>query len=59
MTKQDNFYLTVESDSFFERNKKLNNQFLDNFKSKKIRTRKEQIYNLIQKKNKIKNKTKG
>ena len=35
MTKQDNFYLTVESDSFFERNKKLNNQFLDNFKSKK------------------------
>jgi cyclopropane fatty-acyl-phospholipid synthase-like methyltransferase len=58
MIKQDNFYLTVESDSFFKRNKKLNNQFLDNFKSKKIRTRKEQIYNLIQKKYKIKKKTK-
>ena len=58
MTKQDNFYLAVESDSFFDRNKKKNNQFLNKFKSKKIRTRKEQIYNLILKKYKIKKKTK-
>lgn len=58
MTKQDNFYLNVESDSFFKRNEIKNNLFFKNIKSKKLRPIKKQIYNIISKNYKIKKNTK-
>ncbi len=58
MIKQDNFYLQIESDSFFARNSKKNSFFLKNIEKQKIRNNKKQIYNLINKKYKFKKKTK-
>ena len=53
MTRQDKFYLNVESDSFFKRNEKKNNLFFKNIQKENLRPSKKNIYKLISKTHKL------